>query len=64
MRSSLSSPCSPREQGIVHEARRLFDALGTPAGGFIGYVEEYTCMGMSEANYQACVKAFRALDAP
>lgn len=48
---------------IHAEARRLHDALGTPEGGFIGYVEEYGCMGMSEANYQACRGAFAALTA-
>jgi uroporphyrinogen decarboxylase len=46
---------------IYAEARRLFDLLGTPAGGFIGYVEEYSCMGMSAANYRACAEAFRRL---
>ena len=30
-------------------------------GGFIGYVEEYGCMGMSAENYRACGAAFRAL---
>jgi len=46
---------------IEAEARRLHDALGTPAGGFIGYVEEYTSMGMSQENYQACALAFEQL---
>ncbi len=46
---------------IHAEARRLYDALASPAGGFIGYVEEYSCMGMSEENYRACGAAFRAL---
>ena len=46
---------------IYAEARRLYDLLGTPAGGFIGYVEEYGCMGMSEQNYRACAEAFRRL---
>ena len=46
---------------IRAEARRLYDALATPQGGFIGYVEEYKCMGMSEENYQACARAFEAL---
>lgn len=46
---------------IFAEAQRLYTLLGTPAGGFIGYVEEYGCMGMSETNYQACADAFRAL---
>lgn len=46
---------------IYAEARRLYDLLGTPQGGFIGYVEEYACMGMSAANYRACGEAFRRL---
>ena len=46
---------------ILAEARRMYDLLGTPQGGFIGYVEEYGCMGMSETNYQACGEAFRQL---
>jgi hypothetical protein len=46
---------------IYGEAQRLHHLLGTPTGGFIGYVEEYGCMGMSEENYQACVVAFRRL---
>jgi uroporphyrinogen-III decarboxylase len=46
---------------IYAEAERLFDLLGTPAGGFIGYVEEYGCMGMSAENYRACAEAFRRL---
>jgi uroporphyrinogen decarboxylase len=46
---------------IYAEAERLFDLLGTPAGGFIGYVEEYSCMGMSADNYRACAEAFRRL---
>ena len=46
---------------IHAEARRLYNALGTPEGGLIGYVEDYACMGQSEANYRACGDAFRAL---
>jgi len=46
---------------IHAEAARLYRELGTPAGGFIGYVEEYSSMGMSEENYQACGDAWRAL---
>jgi len=48
-------------EDIYAEARRLYDRLGTPEGGFIGYVEEYSCMGMTETNYRACGDAFRAL---
>ena len=46
---------------IHAEARRLYDLLGTPTGGFIGYVEEYGVMGMSPENYLACGEAFRRL---
>jgi len=48
---------------IFDEAKRLHDLLAAPEGGFIGYVEEYGCMGMSEENYQACNRAFRVFSA-
>ena len=47
--------------GIIEEVRRLHRLLGTERGGFVGYVEEYECMGMTEENYQACVTAFQGL---
>lgn len=43
---------------IRREAKRLYECLGSEEGGFIGYVEDYACMGMSEENYQACARAF------
>ncbi len=46
---------------IHAEAQRLFDELAGENGGFIGYVEEYGCMGMSSENYKACAEAFRRL---
>jgi len=46
---------------IHAEAQRLYDLLAVPEGGFIGYVEEYSVMGMSASNYQACGDAFRRL---
>jgi hypothetical protein len=49
---------------IHAEARRLYDLLGAPTGGFIGYVEEYSVMGMSAENYRACGEAFRRLSPP
>lgn len=48
-------------EDILAEAERMYHLLGTPAGGFVGYVEEYGCMGMSEENYRACGEAFRRL---
>jgi uroporphyrinogen decarboxylase len=56
---TVSIDGTPEE--IRAEAQRLHNELGTAAGGFIGYVEEYGCMGMSEENFQACGEAFRAL---
>jgi uroporphyrinogen decarboxylase len=49
---------------IRAEARRLYELLGAPAGGFIGYVEEYSVMGMSAENYRACGEAFCQLGCP
>ncbi len=49
---------------IHAESQRLYDLLGAPAGGFIGYVEEYAVMGMSTENYCACGEAFRRLRNP
>ena len=46
---------------IHAEARRLYELLGAPSGGFVGYVEEYSVMGMSAENYRACAQAFRQL---
>jgi len=46
---------------IHAEARRMYDLLAGERGGFIGYVEEYGCMGMSAENYKACGEAFRRL---
>ncbi len=56
---TVSISGTPEE--IHDEARRLQRWLGTDQGGFIGYVEEYGCMGMSQENYQACIAAFQAL---
>jgi len=48
-------------EDIAAEAERLYTALGTREGGFIGYVEEYACVGLTEENYQACARAFEEL---
>ena len=49
---------------IHAEAERLFDLLAAPDGGFLGYIEEYSVMGMSPENYCACGEAFRRLTIP
>jgi len=46
---------------IMAEGKRLHDLMGVSNGGFIGYVEEYGCMGMSEENFHACIASFREL---
>ena len=47
-----------REQ-IFEDVRVLVESLGHFDGGLLGYVEEYQSIGLSEANYQACMEAFR-----
>jgi len=53
---------SGTREEILAEGRRLYRHLGTPAGGFIGYVEEYSSVGMSPENYQATIDAFSLLN--
>lgn len=48
-------------QQIMEEGKRLYEQLGVQSGGFIGYVQEYSCMGMTEENYKACIDAFKSL---
>ena len=50
-----------KPKDIIYEAKRLFKKLGTNKGGFIGYIEEYSVMGMPEENYQASWDAFKSL---
>jgi hypothetical protein len=53
---------SGTREEILAEGRRLYQHLGTPAGGFIGYVEEYSSVGMSPENYQSTIDAFTCLN--
>ena len=46
---------------IFQAVQVLIDSFGRFNGGLIGYVEEYHSMGMSQANYRACVEAFKTL---
>jgi hypothetical protein len=43
-------------------ARHLRDQLGRFNGGFIGYIEDYPSLGMSNENYQWISEAFQALN--
>lgn len=49
---------------ILAYARQLNQSLGAFHGGFIGYVEDYSSLGMSENNYQWVREAFHALAVP
>lgn len=46
---------------IFRDVRSLIENLGCYHGGLIGYIEEYHSVGMSGANYQNCIRAFREL---
>ncbi len=46
---------------IFEYAQLLRDRLGAYHGGFIGYVEDYRSLGMSEQNYQWIREAFHGL---
>jgi len=56
--SYQTTSLSGTKEEIYAEAKLLIENLGTPNGGFIGYVEEYASIGLSEENYQNCVGAF------
>jgi hypothetical protein len=42
---------------------RLYRQLGCFGGGYIGYIEEYSSIGMSGANFKSIVDAFENLAA-
>jgi uroporphyrinogen decarboxylase len=47
---------------IFDYVRRLHRNLGFFNGGFIGYIEEYHSIGMSDENYKSIVDAFESLN--
>ena len=49
---------------IFAYAQRLNEQLGRFNGGFIGYIEDYASLGMSEQNYQWIREAFHGLRVP
>lgn len=56
---TVSITGTPEE--IKKEAARLYGMLAVPEGGLIGWIEEYSSIGMPRKNYLACQEAFRAL---
>lgn len=43
---------------IGRDVMKYMKYLGNNNGGFVGYIEDYHITGMSEENYQACIRAF------
>lgn len=46
---------------IFNYTQKLKTELGTFNGGFIGYVEEYSSIGLSDQNYNYCIEALKNL---
>jgi len=46
---------------IFEYVSRLYKQLGSSKGGFIGYIEEYHSIGMSNENFAAIIEAFENL---
>ena len=46
---------------IFRDVEQLVTNFGSHGGGFIGYVEEYSSIGLSEENYQTIIEAFKTL---
>lgn len=59
--SYQTTSISGTREEIFQEAENMYQAIGTEAGGFIGYTEEYSCMGMRDSNFESCKEAFRRL---
>lgn len=57
--SYQTTSLSGTREDIFEAAESMITNLGTENGGFIGYVEEYHSIGLSEENYQNCIEAFR-----
>jgi len=57
--SYQTTSLSGTKEEIYNEAKKLIDNLGSDKGGFIGYVEEYASINLSDENYLNCVNAFR-----
>jgi hypothetical protein len=59
--SYQTTAISGTPEEIYADVQALVEHLGGHNGGLIGYVEEYSSIGMSEDNYRACIRAFREL---
>jgi uroporphyrinogen decarboxylase len=52
---------SGTKEDIKKEALHLYNKLATSNGGLIGWIEEYSSIGMPLENYDACAAAFKEL---
>jgi hypothetical protein len=52
---------SGTREEIFHYAKTLNDTLGAFDGGLIAMIEDYSCLGMSEQNYQWIREAFHTI---
>ncbi len=59
--SYQTTSISGTREEIFAEAEKMYRTLGVKEGGFIGYTEEYSSMGMSRENFEACKEAFKRL---
>lgn len=59
--SYQTTSLSGTKEDIYADVKRLVNNLASRNGGLIGYVEEYHSIGLTDENYQNCIKAFREL---
>lgn len=58
--SYQTTSISGSREDIFADVQKAFDCFGQ-SGGLVGYIEEYSSIGMSEENYQSCVDAFHII---
>lgn len=56
--SYQTTSISGTREEILSAVKELRESLGNDNGGLIGYIEEYSSMGMSLGNYESCIDAF------
>lgn len=44
---------------IFDYTKRMIEELGTPHGGYMGYIEEYSSIGLTDENYWNCYDAYQ-----
>ncbi len=59
--SYQTTSISGTKEEIYNDVKRLMDNFGCFNGGLIGYIEEYSSIGMTDENYWNCANAFKEL---